>query len=97
MLQPKDKGILAPTTYSRRLEVSQSILCFAAVAKAYKSFLNKNKIKATLPKYHITRPLTYIPPEQFLDKLIASCNGQMSIFLQTLKETAARPGEALRL
>ena len=67
------------------------------LAKAYKSFLNKNKIKATLPKYHVTRPLPYIPPEQFLDKLIASCNGQMSIFLQTLKETAARPGEALRL
>jgi integrase len=67
------------------------------LAKVYKSFLNKNKIKATLPKYPITRPLPYIPLEQLLDKLIASCNGQMSIFLQTLNETAARHGEALRI
>ena len=67
------------------------------LTKAYKSFLNANNIKATLPKYHVTRPMPYIPPEQLLDKLIASCNGQMSVFLQTLKETGARPGEALKL
>jgi hypothetical protein len=67
------------------------------LAKVYKSFLNKNKIKATLPKYPITRPLPYIPLEQLLDKLIASCNGQMSIFMQTLNETATRHGEALML
>src|SRR4030067_448933 len=65
--------------------------------KASRCFLNQNKIKATLPKYKVTRPLPYIPIEEFLDQLIASCNQQMATFLQTLKETAARPGEAWQI
>jgi integrase len=67
------------------------------LTKAYRCFLNMHKIKATLPKYKVTRPLPYIPPEEFLDQLIACCNQQMATFLQTLKETAARPGEAWKL
>jgi len=65
--------------------------------KAYKCFLNLHKIEATLPKYKFKRPLPYVPPENFLDQLIAACNGQMPMFLQVLKEIGARPGEALRL
>ena len=41
--------------------------------------------------------MPYIPTEEFLDQLIASCNQQMATFLQTLKETGARPGEAWKL
>ena len=67
------------------------------LTKAYRCFLNHHKIEAKLPKYRVTRPLPYVPPEKYLDQLIASCTGQMSVFLQTLKETGARPGEALRL
>jgi integrase len=67
------------------------------LTKAYRCFLNHQQIEAKLPKYRITRPLPYVPPEKYLDQLIASCTGQMSIFLQTLKETGARPGEALKL
>jgi integrase len=67
------------------------------IAKAYRCFLNMHQIEATLPKYKVTRPMPYIPPEEFLDQLIASCQNQMATFLQTLKETAARPGEAWKL
>ena len=67
------------------------------ITKAYRCFLNENKIKASLPKYRVTRPLPYIPTEEFLDQLIASSNQQMATFLQTLKETGARPGEAWKL
>jgi integrase len=65
--------------------------------KAYKCFLNHHKIEAKLPKYKVTRPLPYVPPTAFLDQLIACANGQMSVLLQVLKETGARPGEALRI
>jgi integrase len=68
------------------------------LAKAYKCFLNLHRIEAKLPKYKFKRPLPYVPPEKFLDQLIAcALSDQMSILLQTLKETGARPGEALRL
>jgi integrase len=68
------------------------------LAKAYKCFLSYHQIEAKLPKYKVTRPLPYVPPEKFLDQLIAcALSDQMSILLQTLKETGARPGEALRL
>jgi integrase len=67
------------------------------ITKAYRCFLNEHKINASLPKYKVTRPLPYIPVEEFLDQLIASCNQQMATFLQTLKETGARPGEAWKL
>ncbi len=67
------------------------------LTKAYRCFLNQHDIKAKLPKYKVTRPMPYIPPEEYLDQLIACCNQQMAAFLQTLKETAARPGEAWKL
>ena len=68
-----------------------------SLAKAYRSFLTANKIETELPTYKITRPLPYIPCEEYLDQLIASCGIQMAAFLTTLKQTGARPGEALRL
>jgi integrase len=67
------------------------------ITKAYRCFLNLHEIKAKLPKYKLTRSLPYISPEEFLDQLIAHCNQQMAAFLQMLKETAARPGEAWKL
>jgi integrase len=68
------------------------------LAKAYKAFLSYYKIKADIPKYKFKRPLPYVPPEAFLDQLIASANSyQLLAFMQTLKETGARPGEAFRL
>jgi len=56
------------------------------------------KIKWTRPKYVQEETLPFIPEESELDQLIAACKSRkMAAFLQTLKETFADPGEALRL
>ena len=55
-------------------------------------------IKWTRPKYKPEERLPWIPEEAELDALIASCRSRrMATFLQTLKETFADPGEALRI
>jgi len=46
------------------------------------------------PKYRRVRTLPFIPTEGELDQLIAGCGQKTSTFLQFLKETGARSGEA---
>jgi integrase/ribosomal protein L37AE/L43A len=65
--------------------------------KAYRAFLNAYGIKATLPRYTPDRKLPYLPPEEHMNVLVASCNQEMAAFLQATKETAARPCEILRI
>jgi integrase len=70
------------------------------LVKAYKSFMNFAGIKGDLPTYSYIRTLPFIPLEAEIDQLITGCANyckQMSIFLQLLKETGARAGEAYRL
>lgn len=55
-------------------------------------------IEWTRPKYTQEESLPFIPEEAELDQLIAACRSRrMAAYLQTLKETFADPGEALRL
>ncbi len=68
--------------------------------KAYKSFATAYGIDvkpAAFPKYKPNRQIPYLPPEAHMDQLIAACSYQMAAFLQLLKETAARPVEAMRI
>jgi integrase len=68
------------------------------LAKAYKSFLNYKKIDCKLPKYKCARQKDpYLPPPEHLSQLFNSFSQQMTCFCFTLKETAARPVEALRI
>ena len=68
------------------------------LAKAYQSFLNFKKIEGRLPTYKCARQKDpYIPPTQHLIELFNSFSQQMLCFCFTLKETAARPIEALRI
>ena len=70
------------------------------LVKAYKSFMTAYDMDvkaAALPKYKPGRKLPYLPPEAHMDQLIASCSYEMAAFLQLLKETAARPIEAMRI
>ena len=64
---------------------------------AYTSFLQMQGLKWTPPIYKKTRRLPFIPTETEIDQLIASCNKRMATFLQLLKETGVRCGEACRL
>lgn len=67
------------------------------VVKAYTAFLKFQGLSWTPPKYRVPQKLPFIPLEKEIDDLIAGCNRQMAAFLQTLKETGARSGEAFNL
>ena len=54
-------------------------------------------IAETLPRYKRTDKITFIPTENELDQLISGTKHLLATFLQTLKETASRYGEALAL
>jgi integrase len=46
------------------------------------------------PRCKVTRKIPFIPTEQELDSLIAGCGKKTATFLQLLKETGMRSGEA---
>jgi integrase len=63
----------------------------------YTLFLKMQGLIWNPPLCQVTRPLPFIPTERELDDLIAGSGRKMSAFLQTLKETAMRTGEAVRV
>jgi integrase len=64
---------------------------------AYDSLLRTENKTWTPPIYRRVRTLPFIPTETELDQLIAGCSKRMSTFLQLLKETGMRCGEACQL
>ncbi len=67
------------------------------VITAYTLFLKFNGLKWEPPRCNITRKIPFIPTEQEIDELIAGMPLTVATFLQLLKETAMRSGEAKRL
>lgn len=67
------------------------------VIVAYTSFLKFLGLTWEPPRYNITRKIPFIPTEHEIDDLIAGCPNVVATFLQTLKETAIRSGEAKAL
>ena len=68
------------------------------VAAAYSSFLkNCLDVNWRPPKYRRQEKLPFIPAEEEIDQLIAASGKKLSAFLQLLKETGMRRGEAIRL
>ncbi len=67
------------------------------IVAAYQKYAVLNNIKWTPPKYAQTRKLPFIPLEKEIDELIACVGRKMAVILQTLKETGARIGEALKI
>jgi integrase len=64
---------------------------------AYACFLQMQGLKWDPPIYNRIRKLPFIPTENEADQLIGGCNKRMSTFLQLLKETGIRCGEACQL
>jgi integrase/recombinase XerD len=64
---------------------------------AYDSLLRMENKTWTPPIYRRVRTLPFIPTEIELDQLIAGCSKRMATFLQLLKETGMRCGEACQL
>jgi integrase len=63
----------------------------------YTTYLEFKNLKWIPPHYEGQSKLPFIPTEQEIDQLIASCGFRMSALLQTLKETGVRIGEAVLL
>lgn len=84
------KGVMAKQKWS---EAHKHV-----VAAAYNLFLEiAYGLTWKPPICHVNRKLPFIPTERELDDLIAGCGKKTSTFLQLLKETAMRVGEASRL
>jgi integrase len=64
---------------------------------AYTSFLQMQNMKWDPPSYRRILKLPFIPTESEVDQLIGGCNKRMATFLQLLKETGIRCGEACKL
>lgn len=65
--------------------------------KAYSLYVKMNGLSWEKPKYKVKEKIPFIPIEKEIDSLIGACSKQMAAYLQVLKETAARRGEALDL
>lgn len=66
-------------------------------AVAYDGFAKWLGLSWNRPQYKFERKLPFLPTEAELDQLIAGCNRRLAVFLQILKETMARAGEAWML
>lgn len=66
----------------------------ANAVDAYTTFLQMTEKTWNPPIYNFARKIPFIPLEDELDALIAGCGPRTSTFLQLLKETAMRAGEA---
>jgi integrase len=69
----------------------------ANAVDAYTSFLQMHGENWSPPMYIKVRKLPFIPTENELDQLISGCSRRMATFLQLLKETGVRCGEACQL
>ncbi len=78
-------------------ETSRSPHWKALAIAAYTAFLKMCGGTWEPPACEVTRKLPFIPTEEEIDALIASCGRKTAALLQTLKETGMRVGEALRL
>jgi integrase len=67
------------------------------VINAYTLFLKFNGARWEKPRCKVDRKIPFIPAEQEIDCLIAGNPKKVATFLQLLKETAFRSGEAKRL
>ena len=64
---------------------------------SYDGFAKWLGINWKAPKYKFERKIPWLPTEAQLDQLIAGCKPRLATFLQILKETMARAGEAWAL
>ena len=69
----------------------------ANAVDAYSSFLEMAGGQWKPPRYTRMDKMPFIPTETEVDQLIAGCSKRMGTFLQLLKETGIRSGEAWRL
>jgi integrase len=85
----KVKDFLANSKWSNKTKTK--------VVDTYGAYLRYKNIQWTRPRYTNVEKLPFIPTEQEIDVLIASCGKLTAAILQTLKETGMRIGELTQL
>lgn len=63
----------------------------------YDSFLKFLRMSWNPPTYRPERKIPFIPTEQEIDQFVAAAGKKLALFLQLLKETGMRCGEAVKL
>ena len=97
-LTTRGADLLAPETVKETIAKQKwSENTRALAINAYSKYLEIMGGIWKPPKHRQVRTLPFIPLESELDQLISGANRKTSIFLQLLKETAMRSGEAWRL
>jgi len=98
-LQNRNANLLNPESVKEALAKEQkwSQNRRRNVINAYTLFLKINGMHWEKPRCNVVRKIPFIPTEQEMDDLIAGNPRKLSTFLQLLKETGMRSGEAKRL
>jgi integrase len=98
MLLRKGANLFAPETVKEVLARQKwGNATKSLVIAAYDKFASLYEIRWKPPKCENTRKLPFIPLEQEIDDLVASCGKKTSAILRLIKETGIRIGEALRI
>jgi integrase len=69
----------------------------ANTVNAIQLFYKYHEIKAEFPDYKRVEKIPFIPTEAEIDQLVSATKHQLATFIQVVKETGARYGEALNL
>ena len=78
---------------SRKVSESRKEKICVDLARFYKF----KGIPFQIPRYHRVDTLPFVPLEKEVDQLVSACGKKTATFLQLLKETGIRPGEAWAL
>jgi len=76
---------------------SWSVSTKANIVDSYNTFVRMLGLSWKPPRYKQERAFPFIPTEAEIDALIASCGNKTATFLQLLKATGMRAGEAFSL
>jgi len=94
----KHCNLMDPETVKETLaRLQQKNSTKAITTSVYTNFLKCFGLTWEPPEYKMEESIPFIPLENEIDQLIASCNKRTAALLQLLKETGARIGEAARL
>jgi integrase len=98
LLMKHGANLLDPENVKETLaKLEKSIVWKHHATCAYTAFLKMHGLSWTKPIYKRQRKIPFIPLERELNDLIAGSGKKLAAFLQLLKETGMRAGEALRL
>jgi integrase len=85
----------AVKTFSANKKVSEARK--QIYVEKYARYCEFTKLSFEKPIYRAVKKLPFVPTENEVDALIAGCGKKTACFLQMLKDTGARPGEAFAL